>query len=41
LLDVLEKKPGQFLIKQQITIEIEGEPTPALIAEWLTMAITK
>jgi acyl dehydratase len=41
LLDVLEKKPGQFLIKQQITIEIEGESTPALIAEWLTMAITK
>jgi acyl dehydratase len=41
LLDVSEKKPGQFLIKQQVTIEIEGAPTPALIAEWLTMAITK
>lgn len=41
LLDVTEKKPGQFLIKQQVTIEIEGEQTPALIAEWLTMAITK
>ena len=37
----LEKKPGQFLIKQQVSIEIEGESTPALIAEWLTMAITK
>lgn len=41
LLDISEKKPGQFLIKQQVSIEIEGEPTPALIAEWLTMAITK
>jgi acyl dehydratase len=41
LLEVSEKKPGQFLIKQQVTIEIEGEPTPAMIAEWLTMAITK
>jgi acyl dehydratase len=41
LLDASEKKPGQFLIKQQLTIEIEGEPTPALIAEWLTMAITQ
>ena len=40
LLDVLEKNPGQFLIKQEVTIEIEGEPRPALIAEWLTMAIT-
>jgi len=41
LLDASEKKPGQFLIKQQLSIEIEGEPTPALIAEWLTMAITQ
>jgi len=41
LLDASEKKLGQFLIKQQLSIEIEGEPTPALIAEWLTMAITQ
>jgi acyl dehydratase len=41
LLNVLEKRPGQFLIKQQVSIEIEGEPMPALIAEWLTMAITE
>jgi len=40
LLDVQEKKPGHFLIKQEVTIEIEGETTPALIAEWLTMSIT-
>jgi len=41
LLDVQEKKPGQFLIKQEVSIEIEAGQTPALIAEWLTMAITK
>ena len=41
LLDVQEKKPGHFLIRQEVRIEIEGEPIPALIAEWLTMAITK
>ena len=41
LLDVQEKKPGRFLVKQEVTIEIEGENTPALIAEWLTMSITK
>ena len=41
LLDVQEKKPGHFLIKQEVTIEIEGETTPALIAEWLTMSITR
>lgn len=41
LLDVQEKRPGRFLVKQEVTIEIEGEKTPALIAEWLTMTITK
>jgi len=40
LLDVQEKKPGHFLIKQEVSIEIEGETTPALIAEWLTLSIT-
>jgi hypothetical protein len=37
---VQEKKPGHFLIKQEVTIEIGGETTPALIAEWLTLSIT-
>jgi len=40
LLDVQEKRPGQFLINQEVIIEIEGEAKPALIAKWLTMAIT-
>lgn len=41
LLDVQEKKAGHFLIKQEVSIEIEGEVTPALMAEWLTMSITQ
>ncbi len=36
---VTEKKPGQFLIKSIMTVEIEGSDTPALVAEWLTMII--
>jgi acyl dehydratase len=32
-----EKNPGQFLIKYDVTIEIEGEDKPALKAEWLAM----
>lgn len=40
LLEVQEKNPGQFLIKQEITVDIEGESKPALIAEWLTMIVT-
>ncbi|MCH2192130.1 MAG: MaoC family dehydratase [Gammaproteobacteria bacterium] len=39
LVSVDEKKPGQFLIKSNMTVEIDGSETPALIAEWLTMVI--
>ena len=39
LLAAEEKRPGQFLIKQEVVIEIEGVDKPALIAEWLTMVI--
>jgi acyl dehydratase len=40
LLDVQEKKMGQYLLRQEMAIEIEGEDKPALIAEWLVMNIT-
>ena len=39
LVSVVEKKPGQYLIKSNMTVEIEGSETPALIAEWLTMVV--
>ena len=32
-----EKRPGQFLLTYEITVEIEGEDKPALIADWLGM----
>ncbi len=34
-LAVDETKPGQFRIKTEVTVEIEGEDKPALIAEWI------
>ena len=37
ILEVSEKKPGHWLIKYEVTVEIEGEETPALIAEILSM----
>lgn len=37
LLDATEKKPGQWLLKFEYTVEIEGESKPALVAEWLLM----
>ncbi|PLW83937.1 nodulation protein NodN [Kineobactrum sediminis] len=40
ILDVQEKEGGRFLVKQGITVEIEGEENPALVAEWLSMIVT-
>ena len=40
ILDITEKDGGRYLIKQGITVEIEGEETPALVAEWLSMVAT-
>ena len=40
ILDITAKEENRFLVKQGITVEIEGEETPALVAEWLTMAVT-
>ena len=41
LLNVDEKNPGQFLMKTEVTVEIEGSDKPALVAEWLTMQFTQ
>jgi acyl dehydratase len=39
ILDVTEKNPGQWLFKTAVTLEIEGEEKPALIAETLSMMV--
>ena len=36
LLEMVEKRPGQWQQTCEITIEIEGEDKPALICEWIT-----
>ena len=40
VLNVDRKDDNRFLIKQGVSVEIEGEDTPALVAEWLSMVIT-
>ncbi len=37
--NVSTKDGNSFLVKQTISVEIEGEEKPALIAEWLTMVV--
>ncbi len=36
MLELEEKRPGQWQQTMEITIEIEGEDKPALMAEWIT-----
>ena len=36
LLEMTEKRPGQWQQTVEITIEIEGEEKPALVCEWMT-----
>lgn len=40
LVDVVEKGPGRYLVKNEITVEIEGADKPALVAEALTLFVT-
>lgn len=39
ILEVTEKKPGQWLLRSDVSVEIEGEETPALVAEILSMMV--
>ncbi len=39
LLSAEDKGGGRWLIKQELTVEIEGAEKPALIAEWLGMQV--
>lgn len=36
LLELEEKRPGQWQQTMETTVEIEGEPKPALICEWIS-----
>lgn len=39
LLAIDDKGGGRYLLKVEMTVEIEGEDKPALIADWLSMQI--
>jgi acyl dehydratase len=40
VLNVDRKDENRFLVKIGVSMEIEGEETPALVAEWLHMLVT-
>ena len=39
LKDVQERSPGQWQSTYNVTVEIEGEDKPALVAEWVFIAL--
>lgn len=41
LAEIVEKNPGQYTLKYEVTVEIKGEEKPALLAEWLTMQVVQ
>jgi acyl dehydratase len=38
---VEERKPGQIMLRVDVTVEIEGEEKPALVAEWLSLHLVR
>ena len=38
--NVDQKDDNRFLITNSVSVEIEGEETPALVADWLSMVVT-
>jgi len=41
VLSVVEKSPGQWLLKAAVTVEIEGSKKPAMVAELLSLLIVE
>ena len=39
LAEVTERKPGNLVMKIDVTVEIEMEDKPALVAEWLSLHV--
>lgn len=39
LLDLVEKRVGEWLETREMKVEIEGAATPALICEWMTLHV--
>ena len=37
LKDFAERAPGQWLVTLAVTVEIEGESKPAIVADWLSL----
>ena len=39
LLQADERRPGELTLKYEVTVEVEGGTTPAMVAEWLSRVL--
>lgn len=39
--EVVERHPGQYQVTHDVSVEIRGEEKPALVAQWLSLLITR
>ena len=39
LADAVERKPDQWLLSYDVTVEIEDQSKPAIVARWITLQI--
>ena len=39
LADAVERNPDQWLLSYDVTVEIEGQSKPAIVARWITLQI--
>jgi len=39
LAEAVERNPGQWMLKYDVSVEVEGEAKPALMAQWLTLQV--
>lgn len=39
LADAAQRNPGQWLLSYDVTVEIEDEPKPAIVARWLALQV--
>lgn len=40
LADITERKPGQYQLTQDVSVDIDGSDSPALAAKWLSLVAT-
>jgi acyl dehydratase len=39
LLELVRRREGEFMMRYEVKVEIEGSDKPAIVADWLTLSM--